>query len=84
MGLSPEKLKELLEPKPVYEPTPQNGPLRWYDREMRCCKKGCGSSTYCKIEHKPFCMKHALDELNKLCIQVTELRLQDLQRKVAA
>lgn len=72
MGLEAEQVLELLQPKPkeVAYVIPQNGPLRWFDKEMRCASRGCGSSTYAKVESVPYCMKHALHKLNELVIQV--------------
>lgn len=74
MGLTPQQIQELLKPKekaPVgskYPKTPQVGPLRWYDREMRCAKRGCSSPTYCKVQGVPYCMKHSLEELNLMLV----------------
>lgn len=86
-GLTSEQILGLLTPKakvkpkavkPKYPPPPQNGPLKWFDKEMRCSSKGCGSPTYLKVEYKPLCSVHALRKLNELVIEVTELRKKDL------
>jgi hypothetical protein len=61
----PEKSNKTDYPRPV-----QNGPLRWYDKATRCASRGCGSQTYCKVEYVPYCMKHALDKLNDLVIEI--------------
>ena len=53
-------------------PTPQRGPLRWYDHEMRCTKKRCASPTYAKVDGIPRCMMHALQDLNELVITLTD------------
>jgi hypothetical protein len=50
----------------------QNGPLRWYDTEMRCVSRGCSSPTHCKVEGLPLCMMHSLRKLNELCIEMAE------------
>lgn len=42
----------------------QYGPLRHWDKEMRCACRGCGSSTFYKVNGIPRCMTHALRELN--------------------
>ena len=84
MPLTQEQISRILTPpKPqvqVSNAPPQNGPLKFYDREMRCASRGCGSSTYCKVEHVPLCMMHSLRKLNELVVQVTELREADLMR----
>jgi hypothetical protein len=49
----------------------QNGPLRWFDYEMRCSSLGCNSPTYCKVEYVPRCNMHALKELNQIAINLT-------------
>lgn len=53
--------------------TPQNGPLRWFDYEMRCASLGCNSPTHCKVEYTPRCMAHALKELNQIAINLTPI-----------
>jgi hypothetical protein len=79
VGLTQQQIAELLKPKvQVSNAPPQTGPLRYYDREMRCASRGCGSPTYTKVEHVPLCMTHALRKLNELVVQVTELREKDL------
>lgn len=44
--------------------TPQVGPLRHFDREMRCASRGCGSSTFYKLLGIPKCTTHCLMEMN--------------------
>jgi len=51
----------VLTPHPVPQ---QYGPLRQFDREMRCACRGCSSSTFYKVCGVPRCMTHALRELN--------------------
>lgn len=46
----------------------QFGPLRRYDKEMRCASRGCGSSTFFKVRNVPRCMIHALRELNEMLV----------------
>jgi hypothetical protein len=82
MSLTLDEVQSLLAPKPKYEALRQNGPLRWFDREMRCASRGCGSSTYCKVESVPYCTTHALRKLNELVIQITGLREKDLIARV--
>jgi hypothetical protein len=48
----------------VYPTVEQFGPLRHFEREMRCACRGCGSSTFYKVNGIPRCMTHALRELN--------------------
>jgi hypothetical protein len=56
-----------IEAEPYPHPQ-QDGPLRWFDREMRCANRGCSSSTYIKVQGIPRCMMHSLSELNNLLI----------------
>jgi len=73
LGLAPEKIKELLEPKQVgYPPPPQFGPLRWFDKEMRCASRGCGSPTYTQLEGIPRCGMHALKKMNEMLYELME------------
>ena len=57
-------------------PVPQQyGPLRQFDREMRCMggtkKYRCGSSTHFKVRGIPKCTIHALRELNDIICELT-------------
>lgn len=68
---APERLAVPKAPQQVESPYPrgiQNGPLQWYDEEMRCANKGCSSPTYCKLSGIPRCMMHALREMNLMLI----------------
>lgn len=49
--------------------SPQIGPLRRFDTEMRCASRGCGSSTYFKVQSVPMCNHHALIELNEMLVE---------------
>jgi hypothetical protein len=71
MPLSPEQIQELLKPKErvTESRTPQVGPLRWFDKEMRCANRNCGSSTFCKVQGIPRCMMHSLHELNSMLVE---------------
>lgn len=53
-----------LTPRERYPIPEQHGPLKQYDREMRCACRGCGSSTFYKVYGIPRCTTHALRELN--------------------
>lgn len=44
----------------------QHGPLRQYDKEKRCAMRGCGSSTFYKVNGISRCTTHALRELNQM------------------
>jgi hypothetical protein len=52
-----------------YEPIEQYGPLRWYDKEMRCASRGCSSPTYCKVQGIPYCTMHSLRRLNEMLVE---------------
>ena len=52
-----------------YEVSEQRGPLRRFDREMRCTSRRCGSSTFFKVRGMPLCMMHSLLELNRMLIK---------------
>jgi len=45
------------------------GPLRWFDRELRCTSRRCNSPTYCKIKGMPLCSMHALVMLNDMLVE---------------
>jgi len=62
-------VEELLEETTQYPVPPQYGPLRQFDRAMRCACRGCGSSTFFKVNGIPRCMIHALRELNVIIHQ---------------
>lgn len=47
----------------------QNGPLRQFELEMRCASKGCGSSTFFKLQGVPRCMMHCLRKMNEMLIE---------------
>lgn len=53
-----------------YPAPEQFGPLRWYDKEMRCASRGCSSPTYLKVQGVPYCGTHALHKMNELLIQL--------------
>lgn len=48
----------------------QYGPVRQYDREMRCASRGCGSSTFLKLQGIPLCMSHIIDRLNEMLFKL--------------
>jgi len=68
-GIELEQLGEIIS-EGRYPVVPQDGPLRWIDTEKRCASRGCGSSTHCKVNGIPRCMKHALSELNEMLIKL--------------
>lgn len=49
---------------------PQVGPLRHFDREMRCASRGCGSSTFYKLEGIPKCTTHLLFRMNEMLVEL--------------
>lgn len=59
-----------------YPVPPQRGPLRQFDKEMRCMngekQRRCGSSTFLKVNGVPKCMTHALNDLNNIIVELTE------------
>jgi len=46
----------------------QFGPMIQYDREMRCASRGCGSSTFLKLQGIPLCMTHCLKRMNEMLL----------------
>jgi hypothetical protein len=63
----------------------QAGPVRFFDKEMRCRvsgyyqangefvpvpRKPCNSPTYIRVLGKPTCTMHAVRELNRLMIEM--------------
>jgi len=66
-------LQELLveEPDQVesrYPRPTQNGPFRFFDSEMRCASRGCGSPTRYKLQGIPYCSVHCLNRMNDMLI----------------
>lgn len=63
----------------------QVGPVRYSDKPDRCASRGCGSTTCISINGVRRCSTHALDELNRLVLNVTGqseiLRLGDCNCK---
>jgi len=60
----------LATPEPQYAPSPiQEGPLRFFDNEMLCTSRRCGSPTWIKVKGMPLCIAHALRELNQMLIE---------------
>lgn len=53
----------------AYPAVEQHGPLRWFEKEMRCASKGCGSPTGCKLQGIPRCGIHALRKMNEMLIE---------------
>jgi hypothetical protein len=78
MALDPTEIAALLAPKAKPKPVVakvqrertvfQNGPVRFFDNEMRCSSRGCSSSTYIKMQGIPKCMMHTLIACNELLI----------------
>lgn len=83
--------KPKLNPKPSklpkYTPRVTVGPLKWRDREMRCenvyrskefGEMVCHTPTHYEVESKPLCAIHALEALNQMIHELTEIRRKDL------
>jgi len=68
--LSDELMKELLGPVEVAERVAQVGPVRWFDKEMRCASKRCTSPTYIKVVGIPHCYTHALRKVNEMYVEL--------------
>ena len=70
-GIELESLGTVIADGPLNYPAPEQfGPLRWYDKEMRCSRKGCGSPTYCRLQHAPLCMMHVIRKMNEMLIEL--------------
>lgn len=66
-----ELLGTVISDGPINYPAPEQfGPLRWYDKEMRCASRGCGSPTYCKLKGIPYCIMHSLKLMNELLVEL--------------
>jgi hypothetical protein len=84
--LQPKSQKKEKPPQKRFPAPPQEGPLRYYENEMRCVvagyynyedgnkvwvkTQGCHASTHYKFLGKPVCSTHALREMNELLIAV--------------
>lgn len=67
-SLTDDLIAELLAPQQALQVVPQEGPLRFFDVEMRCANRGCSSPTYCKVQGVPRCFVHALHVLNEMLV----------------
>jgi len=66
--LDPETLKKLT--TDGFERPEQFGPVRWFDKEMRCATRRCNSPTYIRLNRIPTCMMHAIKELNQMLVDL--------------
>jgi len=64
-----ELLQEVPQETNQYPHIEQFGPLRQYDKEMRCTSRRCGSSTFFKVSGMSMCVIHALRELNEMLVR---------------
>lgn len=53
-----------------YERPEQDGPIRRYEKEMRCVSRRCGSPTYYKFRKIPYCWIHVIDAANDYFISM--------------
>lgn len=71
-------VNETASPLTGYPPPGQVGPIRFYEKEMRCSNKdslhaiSCGSPTYAKAFGIPLCVIHLIRSVNKLLYEMTE------------
>jgi hypothetical protein len=63
-----EDATELL--RQLYAVPPQEGPFKFYDKEMRCLSRRCGSPTYYKLQGVPYCSKHIILKMNEMLIEL--------------
>ena len=54
-------------PNPVSN---QTGPIRFFDKEMRCGSRGCSSPTYIKVKGMPKCMMHTIRMANEMLVEL--------------
>lgn len=54
----------------VYPVQEQHGPLRRFEKEMRCASRRCGSSTFLKVRGVQYCTAHALIKLNEMLVEM--------------
>lgn len=47
----------------------QKGPARFMEESRTCVSPGCGSPTYLRIQLKPLCLMHAVQEMNRMLVQ---------------
>ena len=48
----------------------QVGPIRWYDKEMRCGSRRCNSPTYITWKGMPKCTAHVLKLANEHFVEL--------------
>ena len=71
-GLSLSVIEDILneqEDDEKYPRVEQHGPLRWFDKGMRCASRNCGSHTFLKLQNIPYCEKHSLRKMNEMLYQ---------------
>ena len=76
MPLTQEQVQHLLTKSTTdkgYPPPKQFGPLRWFDKEMRCASRGCSSPTVLQLEGTPRCSVHALRIMNEMLTNPEEI-----------
>lgn len=74
-ALDLDTINEILKPQPIQteeHANRQKGPLRFYDTEMRCTSRRCGSPTYIKVSGVAKCKTHALHDLNDIILRLEE------------
>jgi len=72
-GLNLSSIEDLLaetESENDYPIPEQFGPMRQYDNEMRCASRGCGSSTFHKLQGVPYCMIHIMRKMNEMLYEL--------------
>ena len=54
-----------------YPPPEQFGPLRYFEKTLRCASRGCSSPTHYKVSGIPYCpIPHALNKLNEMLLEL--------------
>jgi hypothetical protein len=70
-GIELESLGTVISEGSSSYPRPeQYGPVRWYDKTLRCASRGCSSPTYCKLKGTPYCLMHIIGRMNEMLLEL--------------
>jgi hypothetical protein len=67
--ISAETIAKLTE-STTYPVPEQHGPLRYYDKEMRCASRGCSSPTHWMLQGVPKCWIHCMNQMNDMLAEL--------------
>jgi len=70
-GIELDSLGTVISDDSTHFPVPEQfGPLRYYEKTLRCASRNCSSPTHYKVKGTPYCYPHALNKLNDMLIEL--------------